>query len=172
MVLVIIGDNTSANHLIKTGKYPIEATTKIGAILLVVTFVVVLLITSWLAIRCSHAESRERILGVAVALSMTFFVVRLVYLVLILFYNKGRFSVLSGDAALFGIIVVMPELVVIILYEGVGVKLPKLPKKVQVQGGSRLSRGRDRLSKAIQRLRGGRSPGKENFHAELVHVTK
>jgi hypothetical protein len=100
LVLVIIGSNTSASDFINHGTYPIQLVTKIGIIVLVAVFAVIVMITAMFMIRRSHAEPGERRLINAIAASIPFLVVRLIYAVLIMLSHIRTFSILYGSVIL------------------------------------------------------------------------
>jgi hypothetical protein len=103
--------------------------TKIGIILLVAVFAVVVLITAMFMFHRSHAEPGERRLINAIAASIPSILIRLIYVVLITFSHIQKFSVLQGSVVVFGCMAIMQELIVVIIYIGVGITLPRKIKK-------------------------------------------
>jgi predicted small integral membrane protein len=152
LVLVIIGSNTSAGDLIHDGTYPIQQITKIGIIILVAIFAVIFAITALFMYRRSDAEPEERRLIKAIATSLPFLLIRLVYVVLIYFSHIRTFSILYGSIVALGCMAIMQEMLVVIIYIGVGLTLPRKTKEHRVQMESRWSRGRMRLAGGFQRF--------------------
>lgn len=134
IVLVIIGSDASASDLTKHGTYPIKPMSKIGIILLVAVFAVIVLITTEFMIRRSYAEPAEQRLIHAVAASLPFLVIRLVYVLLVFFSHIRTFSILNGSLVAFGCMSLMQEMLVVIIYIGVGVILPRKNKGALTDG--------------------------------------
>jgi hypothetical protein len=132
LVLVIIGSDNSANYLTHHGTYPIQHITKIGIIILIAVFAVVVLITGIFLFHNSHAEPGEQKLIYAIAASIPCILIRLIYVALVTFSHIQNFSVLHGSVVTFGCMAIMPELVAVIIYLGVGITLP--PKRKELLG--------------------------------------
>jgi hypothetical protein len=155
LVLVVIGSDTSAGDLINHSTYPIQLITKIGVIILIAVFAIVVLITTTFMIRRSHAEPGERRLINAIAASLPFLAVRLIYVVLAMFSHIHTFSIIYGSVVSLGCMAIMQEMIVVIIYIGVGITLPRKFKepRVQVQEESRWSRGRTTMAGGIERFK-------------------
>lgn len=142
LVLVIIGSDNSASDLVHHGIYPIQVMTKVGIILLVAVFAFVVLVTAMFMFRSAHAEPGERRLIKAIAASVPSILIRLIYVVLITFSHIQMFSVLYGSVVGLGCMAIMQEMIVIIIYIGVGITLPRKIKEPRVQAESRWTRDR------------------------------
>ncbi|PMD12646.1 hypothetical protein NA56DRAFT_740324 [Hyaloscypha hepaticicola] len=123
-------NDNSANYLTHHGTYPIQHITKIGIIILIAVFAVVVLITGIFIFNISHAEPGERRLIYAITASIPCILIRLIYVVLITFSHTQKFSVLHGSVVTFGCMVIMPELIAVIIYLGVGFTLPRKTKEL------------------------------------------
>lgn len=130
LVLIIIGSDNSANYLTHHRTYPIQHITKIGIIILIAIFAVVVLITGIFMFNISHAEPGERGLIYAITASIPCILIRLIYVVLITFSHTQKFSVLHGSVVTFGCMAIMPELIAVIIYLGVGFTLPRKTKEL------------------------------------------
>jgi hypothetical protein len=132
LVLVIIGSDNSANDLIHHGTYPIQVLTKVGIIVLIAVFAVVALITAIFIVLRSHAEPGEQRLIYAIAASIPSILIRLIYVVLLTFSNTGTFSILHGSVVGLGWMAIMQEMIVVIIYIGIGLTLPRKIKGPRV----------------------------------------
>ena len=144
LVLIIIGSDASASDLIAHGKYATKTITKIGVIILIAVFAVIVLITMLFMIRRSHAEPGERRLLNAVTASLPFLLIRLIYVILMMFSNIRTFSILYGSLTALGCMALLPEVIVIIIYIGVGMSLPRKVKETRVEAEGWSSRARKR----------------------------
>jgi hypothetical protein len=100
VALVICGGNISAGELVKKGVYKTNALITIGVSLLIFGFAAMVSILTWFIILRKYAEDQERRLVVAVVVSMPILLVRLTYAALIMFYNKGKFYILSDSVVI------------------------------------------------------------------------
>jgi hypothetical protein len=120
-LLIIFGINGSASYLKKHGTLPTEVITKIGVLLLVAVFAFVVLTAATFIFRSSHAEPGERRLLNAIAASLPSLLVRVLYIVLIMFSRIRMFSILHGSIAALGHMEIMQEMIVVLIYIGVGI---------------------------------------------------
>lgn len=130
LVLIIIGSDNSANYLTRYGTYPVQHITQIGIVILFAVFAVVVLITGIFMLNISHAEPGEQRLIYAIATSIPFILIRLIYVVLVTLSHIQRFSILHGSVVTFGCMAIMPELIAVIIYLGVGITLPPKTKEL------------------------------------------
>jgi uncharacterized membrane protein SirB2 len=128
LLLIIFGMDGSAAYLKKHGTFPTEVIAKIGVLLLVAVFAFVVLTTAMFMFRSSHAEPGERRLLNAIAASLPS-LVRMLYIVLIMFSNIRMFSILHGSIVALACIAVMQEIIVVLIYIAVGITLPRRIKK-------------------------------------------
>jgi len=137
LVLILSGSESSASYLTKHGTYPIEPTTRIGVVLLIVVFVAVVFITAVFMAQRMHAEAGERRLIYAMTASIPSILIRLIYVVLIMFSNLAMFSVIHPSVVAIGCMAIMQEFIVVFIYIGVGLTLPLKVKKSPVEADGR-----------------------------------
>jgi hypothetical protein len=130
LVLIIIGSDNSANYLTHHGTYPVQHITKIGISILIAVFAVVVLITGIFLFNSSHAGPGEQRFIYAITASVPCILIRLIYVVLITFSHNQQFSVLRGSVVNFGCMAILPELITVIIYLGVGITLPRKTKEL------------------------------------------
>lgn len=149
LVLVIVGVCISAADLVETGVYTVQATTEVGVVLFVAVFAITVLIAGILIRNHSHVEVGERRLLIAVAASLPLILVRLIYTILVTFSSVKEFSIIDGSVVAMACATNMEEIVVVIIYEAVGLTLRRVPKEVHVKNKCSW-RGRSRVPTAIQ----------------------
>ena len=133
IILVIIGTDASNATWSTTGIYPINELTKIGFIIFIATFAVLVLMVFVFMPRRSQAEAPSRLLYDIIIASLPFMLVRIIYSLLITFVDNAAFNPITGNVAARGFLATVEEMIITILYIYVGLKLPKLPKEVVVQ---------------------------------------
>jgi hypothetical protein len=129
LLLIIFGMDGSAAYLKKHGTFPTEVITKIGVLLLVAVFAFVVLTNAMFMFRSSHAEPGERRLLNAIAASIPSLLVRVLYIVLITFSHIQMFSILHGSIVALACMAIMQEMIVVLIYIGVGITLPRRIRK-------------------------------------------
>jgi hypothetical protein len=102
--------------------------TKVGIMLCVVGFMVMVILTGAMLRRQSQAEINERRLLNSVTLSLPFLFIRMSYTTLVTFVDRGLFESYEGNVLVVGMMSVLPEMVVVIIYMVEGLVLEKLPK--------------------------------------------
>jgi hypothetical protein len=128
---VVIGSNNFETDVINHGTYSIQPMTKIGIIVLIAVFAVIVLITGMFIM---HAEPSERRLINAIAASPPFLLIRIIYVVLITFPHIRSFSILYGSVASLGCKAVMQEMIAFMIYIGIGITLPRKIKDTSSDG--------------------------------------
>jgi len=132
--LILIGMEISTADYVKGGTFPIEVTTKIGLVVLIIVYAHLVSLTSIFVVFRSHAEPPEHRLVKAIACSLPFILVRLIYAILIIFAHVKDFSVFNTRVVTYGLMAIFQEMVVIVLYIGVGMTLPLKKRK---RGGAK-----------------------------------
>ena len=125
LILVIVGVSASAADLIETGFYTIQVTTKVGVALFILVFATIVLITGVFILHYAYVEVGQRRLLIAVAVSLPFIFVRLIYTILVTFTSLKGFSIIDGNVVAAGCTAVMEEMIVVMIYEAVGLTLPQ-----------------------------------------------
>lgn len=150
IILVIIGTVASASTWISTGSYPIDRLTKIGTIIIVAGFAVIVLVALAFVARRADAERADALLLDAIIASLPLILIRLIYSLMIAFVDDAAFNPLDGNAAAQGLLAVAGEAIAVILYIIAGFRIPKLPGKVVVTTDSDWSRRRNRFAGLVR----------------------
>lgn len=125
LVLVIIGSDESAGDLIHHGVYPIKPITKVGIIVLAVTFAIIVFTTGKFLLLRSDAEQSERRLLYAIAASLIPLLVRLINVFLTMFSHVRTFDVIYGSVVATACMGFMQEILVVMIYISIGISLPR-----------------------------------------------
>ena len=150
LILSIIGGVNAGEEFGKTGIYKTQTLSKAGLGLFIAAFVILCLIAASLMQSIRHAEEGEKRILLAVAVSLPFLLVRLIYSALAVFANKRSFSLFYGDVSILLFMALLEEVIVVVIYEGVGLTLKKV-KKDKAAGGDRGS------GEHMMRMEGGES---------------
>jgi hypothetical protein len=169
IVLVIIGTVTSASTWISSGNYPIDRLTKIGTIIIVVAFAVLVLMALVFVPHRAEAEYPEALLFDTILASLPLILIRLIYSLLIAFVDDAAFNPLDGNAVAQGLLAVAEEAIVVILYVIVGFRIPKLHKTAVVKTEGDGSKRRNMLT-GVQRLQNFSTHVRGQRHAHLDAV--
>ncbi|KAI2626601.1 hypothetical protein GGR54DRAFT_591635 [Hypoxylon sp. NC1633] len=128
LILGAVGGSQSSQSIGETGKYTPSSLSQAGIGLMIAAYVLLVLSTIVVATQISSVESGEKRLVLAVGLSLPFILVRLVYSAESILGNNPDFSQFSGNADIFlGMSVVM-EMIVVVIVEGIGLTLKRIPK--------------------------------------------
>jgi hypothetical protein len=127
-ILGIVGGTEAGDNFSKTGTFVPSALNKAGTSLLVVSFAITVIFAAIVSFDTPHAEEGEHRLFFAIVASIPFMIVRLVYSCLSTFTHNKAFSLTTGNETILLCVALLEELVVVIIYEGVGLTLRKLPK--------------------------------------------
>ncbi|KAJ5902696.1 hypothetical protein N7495_003224 [Penicillium taxi] len=96
---------------------------KVGMILYIVAFALLCLLLAIILLRCSSIPKGEHRAVLAVAISMPFIFVRLIYVVLIWFLHDHTFNMIDGNNTVKLVMSVLEEFAVIIAFLGIGLTL-------------------------------------------------
>ena len=151
IVLVIVGGITSAGTWISSGNYPIDRLSKIGTIIIVAAFAVIVLMALGFVPRRTEAEHSDALLLDTILTSFPLILIRLIYSLLIAYVDDAAFNPLDGNAAAQGLMAVAEEAIVVILYVIAGFKISRLPKNATAKTENKSSRRRSRITRG-QRL--------------------
>jgi uncharacterized membrane protein SirB2 len=119
------------------GTDPIRRTARIGVILLIAVSAAVVFIAAMFMVQRELAEPGERRLIYAITASIPSILVRLIYVVLIMFSTLRMFSVIHGSVVSQRCMAIMQEFIVVIIYISVGLTLLRKVKKLAVQAHGR-----------------------------------
>jgi len=144
LILGIVGGVDAAtnyeNIINAGGKALYHPTTlnKAGTSLFVVSYAILVGFVAITFPSVQHAEAGEKRLFLAVALSLPFILVRLVYSCLSTFANKRDFNLLDGNVTILLCVALIEEIICVIIYEATGLTLHKLRKEEHVEATTQL----------------------------------
>ena len=134
IILSIVGGVISGEHYNKTGRYEPHIATKIGLALFIVSFIGILVVTAILSFSISHAESGEKRILLALAVSLPLLLLRLIYSSVYTFGDVSSFSSLSGSVTILLCMALLEEIAIVVIYEGVGLTLRESRKQNPATG--------------------------------------
>ncbi|KAI0424406.1 hypothetical protein F5Y09DRAFT_324464 [Xylaria sp. FL1042] len=149
LILGIYGGTTAGDNYAKTGTYTITTYTEVGSALTIAGFSIVVIATALLGIRISEVEAGEKRVVLAVALSLPFLLIRIIYQALGTFQPHSQFSSISGNVNYLIGLAIIEEFIIVIIIEGLGLTFQVRPKSDEPSGSLF-----GRLFRALQR-RGG-----------------
>ena len=135
LICGIVGGTQSGEDYGHTGVFTPQATSKAGLALFIATFVVIAIGCVVLFPSISHAEKGEKRILIAIAASLPFLLVRLVYSIMSTFVNNRNFSIIVGDSTILLCMGLIMEAIMVVIYEGFGLTLKKLPKEEKAREG-------------------------------------
>lgn len=125
LILSIVGGTSSISS---SGVYTAQTTSKAGAILYVVAYLALCLVTVVAVLKISSVRHGDSRLVWAVVVAMPFIFVRLVYTVLSVFKHDHDFSVISGSVIVLVFMAIVEEILVILTYLFVGWTTESAPR--------------------------------------------
>jgi len=134
LILGIVGGINAGNAYQTTGKFQPGTLNKAGTALLIVSWVLVVIATAVTLIHTTHAEKGEKRLLVAIALSLPFLLIRLIYSSFSTFSTNKQFNLIVGSPTVLLCVALIEELVVVLIFESVGLTLSKVVKEEQLEG--------------------------------------
>ncbi|TVY62864.1 hypothetical protein LSUE1_G007688 [Lachnellula suecica] len=127
-ILGVVGGTQAGDKFSKTNTFVPQPLSKVGTALLIVSFALIIITTVMISFQTPHAEEGEHRIFFAVAASLPFMLVRLVYSGFSTFSHLKSFSLVNGNVTCLLCIALLEELAVVIIYEVMGLTLRKLPK--------------------------------------------
>jgi hypothetical protein len=134
LILGIVGGVNASGSLTSTGKYTPGSLSKAGTALFIVCYVAIVICTILISFSISHASHGEKRIFFAVALALPFLLVRLVYSIMSSLVNNQHFNLLTGSVTIVLCMAFIEELIIVILFEGVGLTLSQVPNDTVVEG--------------------------------------
>jgi hypothetical protein len=113
---------------LSNGPYRVQILTKVGVALCTFGFLVMVILTCCIGRRQSHLEPNEWRLLHTVIRSMPFLSIRLMYTILTTFMDRNVFRAYEGNVLVIGLMAVLPEMIVVVLYVVEGFMMPRLEK--------------------------------------------
>jgi len=159
LVLGIVGGVDAGNNYVSTGAYTPGTLSKVSLAIFIVIFVLLVTYVVLTGVQVGHADAAETRLLFAIALSIPFILVRLVYSCISTIDNTPKFNLLTGSTTILLCMAVIMEIVVIVLYEAACLTLPVMPKAPR--GGQPLGTHDSHQEGFVSSERSG-EPHKEN----------
>ena len=153
LILSIVGGTSSISS---TGVYKVQTTSEAGVILYIVTYVALGLMTAVTLWNATYVASAETRLMWAVIVAMPLILVRLIYSLLVVFQHSHTFNIVSGSATVFGVMAVMEEIGVVLIYLFVGWTTDAAPKSAERPIASRPWKGSSTAGAERRRTHGMR----------------
>ena len=138
LILGIVGGVNASNDYVKTGIFIPSSLNKAGTSLFIVSYIAIVISTILLSFSVSHASHGEKRILFAVALSLPFLLVRLVYSIISTFTKNKNFNLMTGSITILLCVAFIEELIIAILFEGVGLTLSQIPKDTMYEGAPML----------------------------------
>ncbi|OBT48967.1 hypothetical protein VE00_00669 [Pseudogymnoascus sp. WSF 3629] len=129
LILAIVGAVNLNDAKTDSDLHQAKTLVQAGVGLFIAGYVILCLATARVLFAISSAESGERRLIPALAAALPFLLIRVVYAGVGAFGNNAKFNAVTGSDAIFLVMVVLMELAVVLIFEGVGITLKAIPKE-------------------------------------------
>jgi hypothetical protein len=126
LILGIVGGVNAASTVGQTFKYQPGSLNKAGTALFIVSWVAIVLATIFISFHVSHAEPGEKRILIAVAISLPFILIRLIYSCFSTFSTNKNFNLITGNVTVLLCVALIEEFIVVVLYEATGLTLHKV----------------------------------------------
>jgi hypothetical protein len=126
LILGIVGGVNAADNFTSTGKYTPNSLSKAGSALFIVSYVAIVIATIFVSFSVKYAAHGEKRILTAVALSLPFLLVRLVYSIMSTFAHNKNFNLLSGSTTILLCVAFIEELIIVVIFEAIGLTLPQV----------------------------------------------
>ncbi|TGJ78764.1 hypothetical protein E0Z10_g10008 [Xylaria hypoxylon] len=128
VILGSVGGSNSGSRYAETGEYKTSTLTEAGISLTIAGFVLLVIATITVGLNVSYADPGEKRVVLAVALSLPFLLVRVIYSAAGTFNRNSVFNNVSGDAYVFLGTAVIEEIIIVLIIEAIGLTLQVRPK--------------------------------------------
>ncbi|KAI1168057.1 hypothetical protein F5B18DRAFT_346534 [Nemania serpens] len=128
LILNAVGGSNSGTQFAQTGKYVVSPLTQAGIALTIAGFALLVFATFIVGKNVAHAEPGEKRIVGAVALSLPFLLVRLIYSAIGTYQPNSAFNSRTGDVNIFLGTAVIEEIIIVVILEAMGLTLNVLPK--------------------------------------------
>lgn len=135
LILAIVGGVNTSDAKTQNDLDDARTLTQAGVGLFIAGFAILALATVRVLFSISSAEQGERRLIPALAAVLPFLLVRVIYSGIGAFGDNAKFSAATGSDAIFLVMVILMELAVVLIFEGVGITLRAIPKEERVRAG-------------------------------------
>ncbi|KAI1190196.1 hypothetical protein F5B17DRAFT_388457 [Nemania serpens] len=129
LILGAVGNSNSGTQYAQTGVFVVSPLTQAGTALTIAGFVLVVFATLAVGKNVAHAEPGEKRIVGAVALSLPFLLVRIIYSAVGTYQPNSAFNSRTGDVNIFLGTAVIEEIIIVFILEAMGVTLNVLPKQ-------------------------------------------
>ena len=129
LILAIVGGVNASDAKTEDDLHQARTLTQAGVGLFIGGFAVLTLATVRVLFAANSAEAGERRLVPAIAAALPFLLVRVIYAGVGAFGHNAKFNASTGSDVIFLVMVVLMELAVVIIFEGVGITLRAIPKE-------------------------------------------
>ena len=133
LILGIVGGINATSSLETTGKYSPGADSKVGIALFIVSYVLIVIGTIVASFSMPHVEPGEKRILIALAVSLPFLAIRLVYSIMSILAHVHKFNSFEGSVTVLLCMALLEELAVVVTYEIVGLTLKAVPKQQDVE---------------------------------------
>ncbi|TAQ90620.1 hypothetical protein B7494_g1031 [Chlorociboria aeruginascens] len=123
LILGIVGGVDAGNNYSKTGVYQPQALSKASTVLFIIAYITTAVATLLLSPSISHAEQGEKRVLLAVAVSLPFLLVRLVYSIMVTFTHLKVFNQITGNATVLLCVSLIPEFIITVITEATSLTL-------------------------------------------------
>lgn len=128
LILAIVGGVNASQAKTESSLQNAQTLTQAAVGLFIAGFVILAIATVRVFFAISSAEPGERRLIPALGVALPFLLVRVVYAGIGAFGDDARFNAATGSDVIFLVMVVLMELAVVGIFEGVGLTLRAIPK--------------------------------------------
>jgi hypothetical protein len=125
LILGIVGGINASDSFTTTGNWVPGSLSKVGNALFIVSYAALLMASIITSFSISYAEDGEKRILLGIAIALPFLFVRLLYAIISTFTHSKRFSSFTGSVTILLCMSLLMELVVVVVYEGIGVTLRK-----------------------------------------------
>jgi hypothetical protein len=141
IVIIAKGASNSTADISNSALYHPQIWTKVGIMLCVAGFFVMAILTFAMVRRQEHTTPTEHRLLHTIIRSLPFLFIRLMYTILVTFMDRNVFRSYGGNVLVIGLMAILPEMIVVIIYMVEGFTLPKLEKDKKKQKKCRRKKG-------------------------------
>ena len=174
LILGIVGGVNASDSYISSGfkQYTPTDLNKAGTILFIVSYIAIVTLTAVMSFHVGSAEKGEKRLFMAVALSLPFLLVRLIYSIISTFTKNKSFNLLNGSPTVVLCVALIEEFIVVALYEGTGLTLKKVPKEVHFEATQQIP-SHDSATPVQQQYAGaGQAPREQKPENKFLKIAK
>lgn len=154
LILSIVGGTSSISS---TGVYTVQTTSEAGAVLYLVAYLALCLVTAFTVLSVSSVRYGDNRIVWAVVIAMPLILIRLIYTLLTVFHHDHLFNIVSGSVTVLVLMDVLEEILVVAIYLFIGWKTEAAPKTARGPIESRPWKGQ---------LAGAAGPGGPQRHRQ------